>query len=104
MSSETGGETKVLRKILMGVVWFVAFYIGAAVVVGGVAGGIAGARNPHNASEAGRIAGQNAVARNIPFIFGGSLIAAVAGSALGVLPGTRSQKFARRENGQEDPQ
>ena len=80
-----------LRKIVMGIVWFVVLYFGTCAVVGGIAGGMAGAHDPTHAHEVGRIAGGNAVLTYYPFIVGGSLLLAIAGSLAGILPGTKSK-------------
>jgi len=78
-----------LRKIVMGLVWFVVFYFGTCFIVGGIAGGIAGSRDPAHAQEAGGIAGREAVLEYRPFILGGSILFAFAGSMTGILPGTK---------------
>ena len=84
----------VLRKILFGVLWFIVFYLGSAMVIGGVVGGMAGARDPQHAAEAGGAAAQQTVSSLVPYMFAGSLLAAVLGASFGVLPGTRSKKAA----------
>jgi len=78
-----------VKRFLLGTAWFVIFYFGFCVLVGGLAGSGAGADDPTHAYEAGRMAGEKAVAAAIPYILGGSLLVAVLGSVTGFLPGTK---------------
>jgi hypothetical protein len=80
------------RKILYGLMWCVVLYVGGQMVVGGIAGGIAGSKYPGDlqaAGEAGRIAGEEAVAEYRPYIVFGAVSLAVLGSGAGILPGTK---------------
>jgi len=87
-----------MRKLFMGIVWFFVFYLVTCFFVGAFAGAVAGARDPERATESGRIAGEQAVARFIPYILGGSLLAALVGSATGFLPGTKKRETKPNES------
>jgi hypothetical protein len=78
-----------LKRILMGFVWLIVVYFVLCFVTGAVAGGIAGSRDPEHASEAGRVAGQQAVLAVRGYLMLGALGTAVIGTWLGFLPGTR---------------
>jgi predicted nucleic acid-binding Zn ribbon protein len=79
-------------KVLFGFVWWIVLYFGSLTLACGIAGGIAGGRDPQNAQEAGRRAGEQlAVQYGAHFIVGAAVIAFV-GAGFGLLPGTRRGK------------
>lgn len=80
-----------MNKVLFGIVWCVVLYFGICGIVGGVAGAKAGrnARGSAMASQLGGIAGGKAVRENHIVIVAGAIALAIAGSATGILPGTR---------------
>jgi len=81
-----------VRKVILGLLWFVITYFALCMLVGMFAGAVAGARDPEHAHDAGKLAGQQAVQRYIPYILGGSIVFAVVGTMAGFLPGTKSKK------------
>ena len=90
-----------MRKVLFGIVWFLVFWLGSLIVAGAIVGGLAGhqASVAHPASTvsqgydqgyaAGHAAGRALSKKYGSLFWIGSLIFAVGGSALGVLPGTQ---------------
>jgi hypothetical protein len=81
-----------MKRVLLGIVWFVVFYLGSCAAIGFIAGGVAGANDPAHAAEAGRAAGQRVVKPAVPYLFGGSVLLAIFGTAYGVLPGTKKKE------------
>jgi predicted nucleic acid-binding Zn ribbon protein len=80
------------RKLLLGLLWWVVLYFVTCAVAGGIAGGMAGAKDPQHAAEAGAKASEKLVTRLAGYFLLGSGIVAFAGSAFGVLPGTRGSR------------
>jgi len=104
------------RRLMFGFLWFLVLWSSSLFVGGVVAGGIAGARlagAPHppgsfpsfgSGFEAGRMVGQD-LRRNYGILFAlGAFATAMAGTLLGVFPGTRpklravSKKPTRNKN------
>lgn len=88
-----------MKKILMGVVWFFVLYLGLCTLGGAIVGGIAGykegqAGHPERATQAGTIAGAEFGRKYGIFMLLGVLVLSVAGTAAGILPGTKSVKTA----------
>jgi len=87
------------KRALMGLVWFFVIWFLARVVIGAVVGGITGGQIGAHAvpgvdnREALMVAGQNASVQFLQqhglLVLLGSLLAAVAGTLTGFLPGTR---------------
>lgn len=80
-----------IKKILFGILWFIIFYFVACFITGMIAGAIAGANDPEHASQAGAIAGANAVIMLRPYFAAGILVLVVVGAWKGFLPGTRKK-------------
>lgn len=80
-----------IKKIGFGFLWFVAIYIVTLIVCGMVVGGIAGANDPANGYAAGQAAGQAFGEKYGGLVLLLSALAAIVGSALGWLPGTKSK-------------
>jgi hypothetical protein len=84
-SGQSSGQGSLLMKrILIGLLLAVVFYFGACVVIGGVAGAVAGANDPENASEAGALAGAEAVLKYRAFVMATAAAFGVLGGWLGV--------------------
>lgn len=81
-----------IRRILMALVWFAVLYVGACMITGGIAGGRAGAADPQNAAQAGAQAGAQAVEALRMYFLVGAAVVAIAGGAMGILPGTRPSR------------
>jgi hypothetical protein len=83
-----------MKRVLMGIVWFVVLYIGSCMAIGMGVGFVAGTHDPAHAKEAGKVAAQKTLQPYLPYLLGGSLLLAFAGTATGILPGTRKRKPA----------
>lgn len=83
-----------MKRVLMGSVWFVVLYIGSCMAIGMGVGIVAGTQDPSHAQEAGKVATQKALQPYLPYLLGGSLVLAIAGTATELLPGTRKRKPA----------
>jgi hypothetical protein len=86
-----------MKKAVFGFVYFIAFYFIGCMIAGGIAGGKLGAsgkyaNNPAALQKAAGEAGQKAVADNLGLIVGVALTLAIGGAAVGVLPGTGSNR------------
>jgi hypothetical protein len=86
-----------MKRIAMGVVWFLIFWIGAQFLFGLAIGFKEGFNDEANgrgtpSSQELRAETKSEMAPYAPWIAFGSLILAVAGTATGVLPGTRRRK------------
>jgi hypothetical protein len=79
------------KRIILGVVYSVVLYVVGCGLLGGIAGGIAGSKDPQNPAVAGARASAEAVLKYRPFIFLGACAIGVAGTATGMLPGTRKK-------------
>lgn len=89
-----------MKRILFAVVWFVVFAFGGLILGSVVAGAIAGSQvNATTVSEGyakGQLAGEAAGAefgrKYSGAILLGALVISIAGTAVGVLPGTKKRK------------
>jgi hypothetical protein len=83
-----------MKRIVFGVVWFLVLFFGILFVGSAVVGGIAGSRTQGQQQGAivGERAGRAFGEKYGTMILLGSLLIAVAGSATGVLPGTRTRE------------
>lgn len=88
-----------MRKIFFGLIWFVVLYFGFALSIGFGMGFVYALQHPEvsklprgAAYEIGRELGRKNVRRIVPISFGAAVTLSIAGSAFGVLPGTRSRR------------
>jgi hypothetical protein len=79
-----GQGSLIVKRILLGLLLAVVFYFGACVVIGGVAGAVAGANDPANASEAGALAGAEAVLKYRGYVMATAAAFGVLGAWLGI--------------------
>ena len=87
-----------MRRFFFGLLWFLVFYFAGLAVGGGIAGALAGgqgagtsASSPNTFSK-GYTAGEEFGRKYGVFFLFGSLVLAVGGSALGILPGTKPKR------------
>ena len=97
-----------MRRVIFAIVWFVIFAVGGLGIGGAIVGGAAGAdaaagsKTPPTTFSDGYRVGYNAghsAGQELGRKYGGlillvSLVLAVGGSALGILPGTRRRRVA----------
>ena len=83
-----------MKRVVCGVVWFLVLWFGILLLGSALVGGIAGSKTPSGQQGAvvGERAGRAFGAKYGTLILLGSLLIAVAGSATGVLPGTRGRE------------
>lgn len=81
-----------MRKFGFGLLWFFALSMAALMAGAFVVGFQAGMGNAANAHAAGEAAGQAFGQKYAGIIFLSSLAISIIGSALGLLPGTRSNR------------
>lgn len=89
-----------MKRIVFGVVWFVALSLAGLIGGGAIAGAIAGSKvSATNFSdgyakgeEVGHVAGAKFGQKYGSVILLGALVLSVAGTAAGVLPGTKKKK------------
>ncbi len=82
-----------MKKVLLGFGWFVIIYIVVSFVTGAVVGGIAGSSAPTgSAMEAGRNAGANFGHKYGLWVFLGSALIAIIGTAKELLPFTKDKE------------
>jgi hypothetical protein len=83
-----------MKRIVVGVIWFLVLFFGILFVGSAIVGGIAGSktRGEQQGAVVGERAGRAFGERYGTVILLGSLLIAVAGSATGVLPGTRARE------------
>lgn len=88
-----------MKRILFGVVWFLVFGFGGLVVGGAIAGAIAGSQVEATSlsdagtkgEKAGRAAGAEFGRKYSGVVWLGALVLVIAGTAAGVLPGTKKK-------------
>lgn len=88
-----------MKRYVFGVIWFIVFSFGGLFLGGAIVGGIAGAQveaggiseAAAKGHQAGHAAGAEFGRKYSGLIFLGALVLAVAGTATGVLPGTRKK-------------
>jgi hypothetical protein len=87
--SSPPAEVPMSRLILLGFAWWLVFFIGTCFIAGGIAAITAGSRQLKDNPEAASSAGQELGERYAGAIVLVSMSLAIAGTWLGVLPGTR---------------
>ncbi len=80
-----------MKRILLGCVWFVVIYLVVSAIGGGIVGAMAGSGTGgfEEGYGAGSQAGQEFGEKWGTLILVGSLLIAIAGTATGILPGTK---------------
>ena len=86
-----------MKRIFFGIVWFVIISLGCLIGGGAIAGAIAGSEVTAGSvqegyakgQQVGQVAGAEFGRKYSGLIFLGALVASIAGTATGVLPGTK---------------
>jgi len=105
-----------MRRVLFGIVWFVVFYIGGNAIVAGIVVGFSVGESasqysppPKDVSEgvavgykAGVPAGEAFARKYGTFFLLGALVLSVAGTAAGILPGTKPKPKAKEISDKPD--